>query len=121
MGEEKILKVGLIALTKKQLRDKLKDWMNKSRNTLKPICNSCAKLDSNNSKLGSFESYTKGMTLIDKKVKDIVENGGKLENPVEHITFDYKCERGHGTTYDYRLKDYNKLKEELKPKTKSSK
>jgi len=117
-NEDSIKKINLIALSRKRIREQFTEWMEKSRKTLQPICLSCAKLDSNNNILGEFNKYTKNMTLIDKQIKEVVEGGGKMEKPISHITFDYKCERGHGITYDYRLKNYEQLKLALKPKGK---
>ena len=91
---------------KRDYRLVINDWVKESRVEQKPICITCANLDSRKNRLKTKEEYMKGMKQVRKNVSMIKENGSKNGTPVKYIMFDYQCPFGHGISMQYRADEY---------------
>lgn len=103
----------------RELNKKLDSWLKKSRQTGKPVCVRCARLDNQNGRMKDYEHYTKDFELI-KMNEGIKKQFNSKEEPVVFVCVDYTCPRGHGFSMHYKKSVYDeifkKIKEEVKTK-----
>ena len=58
---------------RRKVRQLLDEWLLQSRNTAKPFCMTCAKMDESNGALKNYEDYTKDIKLVSKSEAQLKE------------------------------------------------
>jgi len=95
----------------KNYRKLLNKWEKEMRETGKPICTTCARLDINNAErnLKGKEHYMEGFSEPSICRSMIKEHDAPAETPVPYYLIEYTCPNGHGLSIYFPETKWNEL------------